>query len=42
MIAPDFAVLRVLATASVAPPTLKGACARKTAKDKREHGQRGL
>jgi len=42
MIAPDFAVLRVLATASIAAPTLKGACARKTANGKREHGQREL
>jgi len=31
MIAPDFAVLRVLETAGIAPPMLEGACARKTA-----------
>jgi len=38
MIAPDVVVLRVLATASIALHTLKGACARKTAKDQRERG----
>ena len=42
MIAPDFARMRVLATGSIAPPMVEGACARIRAKDKRGRGQRGL
>ena len=42
MIAPDFALLCVLATASIAPPMVEGACARRRAKDKRGRGQRVL
>ena len=42
MIAPDFALLRVLATGIIAPPMVEGACARKRAKDKRGRGQRIL
>ena len=42
MIAPDFALLRVLATGIIAPSMVEGACARKRAKDKRGRGQRSL
>ena len=35
MLAPDFALLRVLATGSIAPSMVEGACARRRAKDKR-------
>ena len=42
MIAPDFGRMRVLATESIAPPMVEGACARMRPKDKRGRGQRGL
>ena len=35
MLAPDFALLRVLATGNIAPSMVEGACARRRAKDKR-------
>ena len=47
MIAEDFGPVRVLATESIAGPTVEGACARTArvytgAKDPRGHGQRSL
>ena len=40
MIAEDFGRVRVLATESVAGPTVEGACARARPKDPRGRGQR--
>ena len=42
MIAEDFGPVRVLATESIAGPTVEGACARTGPKDPRGHGQRSL
>ena len=42
MIAEDFGPVRVLATESIAGPTVEGACACTGPKDPRGHGQRSL